>query len=72
MTSEEIEALETAAYAEGRTDEAETSKEALASKLIDAWVESHRQPIPWAKAVAIVAITTKMDDEERDRLLNLE
>jgi len=60
------------AYAEGRKDEAEESREALANKLIDTWVVSQGKPIPWAKAVEIVAIVTKLPMEERQRLLSLD
>lgn len=60
------------AYAEGRKDEAEESREAMASKLIDAWVAAHNKPIPWAKAVEIVVIVQKLPEEERQRLLSLD
>lgn len=46
-------------------------REALASRLIDAWCANKGKQIPWAKAVQIVAIVTKQSDAERDRLLHL-
>ena len=42
-----------------------------ASRLIDAWV-AERGQIPWAKAVEIVAIVTKMSEEEKQRLIGLD
>lgn len=57
---------------DGRKDEAEEAREALASRLIDAWCAANGQPIPWAKAVEIVAIVTKLPDVERLRLLALD
>lgn len=45
--------------------------EQLAGRLIDAWCATHGKQIPWAKAVEISAIITKMPDSERERLLNL-
>lgn len=49
-----------------------TPPEILASRLIDAWCAAHGQPIPWAKAVEITAIITKMPEAERERLLALD
>lgn len=46
--------------------------EVLASRLIDAWCDSHNSQISWAKAVEITAIVTKMPDPERLRLLVLD
>jgi hypothetical protein len=46
--------------------------DAPGSKLIDAWVALTGKPISWTKAVQIIAITCKIPDEERDRLLALE
>ena len=63
-------ALQTAAYAEGRSDEAMENN--IAGSLIDAWVAAHGRPIPWAKAVEITAIVNKLPDEERVRLLSLD
>jgi hypothetical protein len=48
-----------------------TPPEILASRLIDAWCGAHGGQIPWAKAVEITAIVTKLSDEERLRLLAL-
>ena len=45
--------------------------DALASRLIDAWCADKGKQIPWAKAIQIGAIVTKLSDEERDRLLHL-
>lgn len=56
------------AYAEGRKDEAEENE---AGRLIDAWAAAHGKPVPWAKAVEIVAIVKKLPDAERSRLLAL-
>jgi hypothetical protein len=54
------------------TDQTEmTPPEILASKAIDAWVAAHGKPIPWAKAVEIMAVITHMPDTERQRLLSL-
>ena len=72
MTADEIDAIQQAAYAEGRKDEAETSREAMANKLIDTWVAVHNKPIPWAKAVEIVVVVNKLPEEERQRLLSLD
>lgn len=41
------------------------------SRLIEAWVTEHGKPIPWEKAVEIVAIVNKLPDAERLRLLAL-
>jgi hypothetical protein len=49
----------------------EDGRDALASRLIDAWVVDKGRKIPWAKAVQIVAIVTKQSDAERDRLLRM-
>jgi hypothetical protein len=57
------------AYADGRKDEAEES--GVASKLIDAWVTTHGKPVPWEKAVEIMAIVQKLPESERARLLSL-
>ena len=54
-----------------RTDDDETPREILASRLIDAWCADKGRKIPWAKAIQIVAIVTKQPDEERDRLLRM-
>lgn len=43
-----------------------------ASRLIDLWAQIHGKPIPWAKAVEIVAVVKHMPDEERQRLLSLD
>ena len=63
-----------AAYAEGRADQKQEDEHAFgpASRLIDAWIAIHNRPIPWAKAVEIVAVLNKMPDEERRRLLSLD
>lgn len=47
------------------------AREALASRLIEAWVADKRKQIPWAKAIEIVSVVTKQTDAERDRLLHL-
>jgi len=52
-------------------DAALTPSETLASRLIDAWVTAHDKQIPWAKAVQITAIITKMDAAECARLIAL-
>ena len=52
-------------------DTSETPGDDLAIRLIDAWCFEHKRQIPWQKAIEIVAITTKMDDAERLRLLGL-
>lgn len=49
-----------------------TPPEGLASHLIDVWCAANCRPIPWAKAVEITAIITKMAPEERRRLLALD
>lgn len=64
--------LQTDAYAEGRKDESEEVPEALAGRLIDIWCANSGKQIPWAKAVEITAVVTKMSDVERLRLLALE
>lgn len=48
-----------------------TPPEILAGRLIDAWCASHGRQIPWAKAVEITAIVTKMPEAERLRMLSL-
>lgn len=52
-------------------DPAMTPPEALASRMIDAWCAAHGKQIPWAKAVQITAIITKMDQAECARLIAL-
>lgn len=42
-----------------------------ASKLMNAWVAEKGQ-IPWVTAINIVAIITKMPDEERQRLIDMD
>lgn len=64
-----VEAMQTNAYAEGRKDEADEN--GVASRLIDAWVTAHGKPVPWEKAVEIVAIANKLPEAERIRLLAL-
>lgn len=64
-----IDKAQTEAYAEGRKDEADEN--GAASRLIDAWAASHGKPVPWDKAVEIVAIVNKLPEEERARLLAL-
>ena len=49
----------------------EASREAMAEKAMDAWVRERGQ-MSWKRAIEIIAILTKMPDEERDRLLNME
>lgn len=61
--------VQTEAYAEGRKDEADEN--GAASRLIDAWAAAHGKPVPWEKAVEIVAIANKLPDAERARLLAL-
>lgn len=46
-------------------------KEFLASYLMDVWF-NEKGRLPWATAVKITAIVTKMPDQERDRLLALQ
>jgi hypothetical protein len=48
-----------------------TPPEALASRLIDVWCANNGGQIPWAKAVEITAIVTKVSNAERSRLLAL-
>lgn len=48
-----------------------TPPEILASRLIDAWCAAHGRQIPWAKAVEITAIITKLPEAEREWLLAL-
>ena len=55
-----------------RDDDAlENDRARMASRLIDAWIHTHGKQIPWAIAVEIVFIVTKMPPAERDRLLGL-
>jgi hypothetical protein len=46
--------------------------ELLASRLINAWCAHHGKQIPWAKAIEITAIVTKMPAEEKAALLALD
>jgi hypothetical protein len=46
--------------------------ELLASCLITAWCNAHGKQIPWAKAIEITAIVTKMPEDEKARLLALD
>ena len=39
-------------------------KNLLAARLIDAWCAHHGKPIPWNKAIDIVAIVTGMEEEK--------
>lgn len=66
--ADQVDAEIRASYAEGRKDAAED----MASRLIDVWCAEHNKPIPWAKAVEITAIVTKLPDAERLRLLALD
>ncbi|ENZ74951.1 MULTISPECIES: hypothetical protein [Ralstonia] len=56
----------------GVTEEADTPAEILCSRLIDAWCDANGGQIPWDKAIEITAITTKLPDAERLRLLTLD
>ena len=67
--AERIEKVQQDCYAEGRKDEAEANEGV--NRLIDAWAAEHGKPVPWAKAVEIVAIVAKLTDTERARLLAL-
>lgn len=62
----------TVPVAETMTDADLEPPEQLAGRLIDAWCAAHGKQIPWAKAIEITAIVTKMPDAERERLLNLD
>lgn len=58
-------------------DEIETLKDSLeenatSNKLIDVWVAENGRQISWGKAVQIVAITAKLPEAERVRLLCLD
>lgn len=44
----------------------------LSTKLIDAWIAQHGKQISWGKAIEIVAVINKMDDNERSRLLTMD
>lgn len=68
---DEAQAALTAAYAEGRKDQAEDDRDSNASRLIDAWCAAHGKPMPWAKSIELIAIVTKMPDAEKQRLLSL-
>jgi hypothetical protein len=58
---------------DARLEELEQSEaeSGIATKLINKWVNDHCQPIPWDKCIEIIAIITKMSDEEKRRLLDL-
>lgn len=56
---------------EDACDSGLTPEQSTASKLIEAWTESHGRRCPWDTAVGITAIVTKMDEDERARLLAL-
>ena len=56
----------------GNDPDAPTPPELLASRLIDVWCEEKKRQIPWAKAIEIMAILTKMPEPERQRLLALD
>lgn len=47
-------------------------RELLASRLISAWCDHHGKKIPWAKAIEISAIITKMPDDEKQALLAMD
>ena len=68
MTSQTVAPAKTT---DERIAEEMTPPEILASRLIDAWCVANNRQIPWAKAVEISAIVTKMSDEEKQRLLAL-
>lgn len=51
---------------------AELEAEHKVNGLIRAWCDLHNRPIPWAKAVEIVAVIHKMPDAEKARLLSLD
>lgn len=48
------------------------ARDGHAGKLIDAWVNFRRQPMPWKKACEVVAIVSRLPDAERDRLIALD
>lgn len=47
-------------------------REVLASRLIDAWYDSHGSQISWKKAVQIAAIIMKISPKEIEKLLEIE
>lgn len=57
---------------EGVAEDEGTPAEILCSRLIDAWCDANGGQIPWDKAIEITAITTKLPDAERLRLLTLD
>lgn len=40
--------------------------------LIQAWASAHGRPVPWAKAIEITAVATKMPEDEKAALLALD
>lgn len=50
---------------------AQPARDEATTLLVDAWIAERGEPIPWAKAVEIVAIVDKLPPEERQRLLDL-
>ncbi len=43
-----------------------------ASLLMNSWVTEHKTQMPWDKAIELIAVVTKMPDEEKQRLLCLD
>ncbi len=63
--ADQVEAEIRAAYNKAREQDEQVSR------LFDAWVNTHGKPIPWAKAVEIVAIVNRLFYVERDAKRNL-
>jgi hypothetical protein len=71
--AEALRMAEAALRAQGEPTEPKSIEpEMLASHLIEKWCEANCRRIPWAKAVEITAIVTKMPDTEKARLLALD
>lgn len=48
-----------------------TPREILAAKMIDVWADDHGRRVPWAIAVKILAIITRLPNEEMTKLMEL-
>lgn len=51
---------------------AELASHDSVSLLMNAWVAEHKTQMPWDKAIEMIAVVTKMDNSEKQRLLCLD
>lgn len=66
-----VDAVETKGRNDSPLDDGSPHRDKLAGRLIDAWCNEHG-PVPWKKAVEIIAIVTHMPEAEFKRLRDMQ